>query len=53
MLTVAVVMACVVVAFAEADEEELASALTMLCGDPEVSAEDAAEVCALALPAVT
>ena len=53
MLTVAVVMACVVVAFAEAEEEELASALTMLWEDPEVSAVDAAEVWALALPAVS
>ena len=51
--TVAVVMACVVVAFAEAEEEELASALTRLWGDPEVSAVDAAEVWALALPAVS
>ena len=46
-------MACVVVAFAEAEEDELASALTRLWEDPEVSAEDAAEVWALALPAVS
>ena len=51
--TVAVVMACVVVAFAAAEEEELASALTMPWEDPEISAEDAAEVWALALPAVS
>ena len=49
---VAVAMACVVVAFAEAEEEELASALTMPCEDPDVSAVEAAEVWALALPAV-
>jgi tellurite resistance protein len=46
-------MACVVVAFAEAEEDELASALTRLWEDPEVSAEDAAEVWALALPVVS